>query len=145
LSGICSRKASARAQSDELFIALTGQLETDLRATDETISTHILQPNQMLAVHAGFEHRARSKGLTTLIVLDTVERWLAVISERTSNVRIGSLAHRLITIRRCVLYIQYTRLYRQAGAMLKLTIIASSMAAALALRACGDSVSGKST
>lgn len=60
-------------QSDELFIVLTGQLEIDLRATDKTISTHILLPNQMLAVHAGCEHRARSKGLTTLLVLDALE------------------------------------------------------------------------
>ena len=59
--------------SDELFIVLTGRLEVDLRAADDTISTHTLLPNQMLAVHAGSEHRARSAGLTTLLVLDVIE------------------------------------------------------------------------
>jgi mannose-6-phosphate isomerase-like protein (cupin superfamily) len=35
--------------------------------------THVLNSNQMLAVRAGYEHRARSKGVTTLLVIAAIK------------------------------------------------------------------------
>jgi mannose-6-phosphate isomerase-like protein (cupin superfamily) len=60
--------------TDELFFVLSGDLEVDIRGADGEITTYNLGPLQMLAVHPGCEHRARSKGLTTLIVIDAISK-----------------------------------------------------------------------
>lgn len=58
--------------TDEMFFVLSGKLEIDIRDSDGSITTHDLGPNQILAVHPGSEHRARSNGLTTLLVFDAI-------------------------------------------------------------------------
>jgi mannose-6-phosphate isomerase-like protein (cupin superfamily) len=58
--------------TDEMFFVLSGQLEIDIRDAAGSTTTHIVGPNQMLAVHLNCEHRARSAGLTTLLVFDAI-------------------------------------------------------------------------
>ena len=60
--------------SDEMFFVLSGRLEVDIRDSSGSTATHNVGPNQMLVVHLGCEHRARSAGLTTLLVLDAIDK-----------------------------------------------------------------------
>lgn len=62
------------SHSDEMFLVLSGQLEIDIRDATGSTTTQTIGPNQMLTVHSGCEHRARSAGLTTLLVFDAIEK-----------------------------------------------------------------------
>ncbi|HWK46516.1 MAG TPA: cupin domain-containing protein [Stellaceae bacterium] len=62
--------------SDEFFLILSGTVTIDTRegGEDGTVTSHTLQPGQMLAVHPGNEHRARCQGRATLVVIDAIDR-----------------------------------------------------------------------
>jgi len=61
--------------SDELFIVMSGCLEIDVREDESSpVRTHMLNPGQLLAIRRGHEHRARSRGLTTLLALDAIRK-----------------------------------------------------------------------
>jgi len=62
--------------SDELFLVLSGEVTSDTRAGGArgTVTSHTLRPGQLLAVHAGTEHRARSTTRAALIVIGDIAR-----------------------------------------------------------------------
>lgn len=60
--------------TDEMFFVLSGRLEIEIRNASGSTTTHTLGPNQMLVVHSGCEHRARSKGLSRLLVFDAIDK-----------------------------------------------------------------------
>ncbi|MPT46894.1 MAG: cupin domain-containing protein [Sphingobium sp.] len=62
----------SHSQSDELFFFLSGELEMDVRAKDGDAQTYVFRPGQMMMVHAGYEHRARSCGISSMIVMDAI-------------------------------------------------------------------------
>ena len=62
------------SDTDEMYFVLSGHLEIDVRDATGSITTHILGPNTMLVVHPNSEHRARSRGSTTLLVLDAIDK-----------------------------------------------------------------------
>lgn len=59
--------------TDEMFFVLSGHLEIDVLGDTGSVQTHAVGPGQMLMVHSGYEHRARSLGLTTLLVFDAID------------------------------------------------------------------------
>jgi quercetin dioxygenase-like cupin family protein len=64
--------------SDELFLILSGQVKVDVRSGVNAgdVTTHLLAPGQMIAIHAGTEHRASCDGRASLIVMDAAARAL---------------------------------------------------------------------
>lgn len=62
--------------SDECFLVLSGEVTIDTREGGEAgrVTSHLLRPGQILAVHPGTEHRARCAGRATLVVLDAIDR-----------------------------------------------------------------------
>jgi mannose-6-phosphate isomerase-like protein (cupin superfamily) len=60
------------ATSDELFYVVSGSIFIDTEVT-----THALQPGQLVVVPAGMEHRARAPGRATMLVIDQIQSPLA--------------------------------------------------------------------
>lgn len=63
------------ARSDEFFLVLSGEVTIDVRecGDDSPVTSHVLAPGKMLAVHPGHEHRARCSGRATLVVIDAID------------------------------------------------------------------------
>lgn len=65
----------SHADSDEYFQVLAGELLVDVRLSENgDVRNIVVKPGQMIAIHAGAEHRAYSHGRAVVLVMDTLKK-----------------------------------------------------------------------